>query len=118
MQVTCPPGATVMVLIDPCPCVPCFVPLPIFCPGTTLLPFTACVGTTNQSVDIDLTCAWSTLFSGVANTAGVFSVTFPLGPLPPNVCVRASTQAAILTNAFACSGPLLLSQAYDLNLAF
>ncbi len=116
IAVTTAPGAQVIILIDPCPCVPCFLPLPIFCPGAIFIPFTACGGTSNQSVDIDLTCAWSILVQGNASTAGLYTFTFPLGPLPPNTCIRASTQAAIITNAFACGGPLIVSQAYDLNL--
>lgn len=110
-QVSCAPNVPVSIFLDFCPCIPCWLPLPPVCG----IPFTACGGTTNQSVDIDLTCPWSTPFSGTSSPTGVFTATIIVPPLPPLTCVRLSTQALVGSN-LACVGPFLVSQAYDLYL--
>ena len=106
--VTANPGAQVFILTNPCACSPCFLWLAPICG----VPFTACGATTNQSVDLDLTCPLNTLFSGFANGFGVYSVTVTVPPLPPGFCTQMSTQAAIL-GSIACAGPIVVTQAYD-----
>lgn len=112
LAVTCVPGGQVTIFTDPCPCTPCFAPL-----GPTCLPipFTACGASTNQSVDLDFTCPLSVLVSGFTNTAGVFTVTFTIPPLPPFTCLRLSSQAVVFPGP-ACAGPFVLTQAYDINI--
>jgi hypothetical protein len=111
LTVTCSPGAQVFIFSDPCACSPCFLALPPICP----FPLTACGGTTNQSVDLNLSCGFGLLFSGFANIFGVYSVTVSLPPLPPATCIQASTQAVIL-GSIACAGPIIATQAYDITL--
>ncbi len=90
-----------------CPCVPCtFFAAPSICP----IPFTACGGATNQSVDLGLFSPCVLLsVTGVTDAAGTFSVPILLPPF-----LTFSTQAIVL-DPFCASTSLgvVVTQAYD-----
>jgi hypothetical protein len=110
LSVSTTPGATVWIFTNPCLCTPCFAPLTPICG----IPFTSCGGITNESVDLNLGfgCPLTQIFMGVAGGGGVFSATVTMPPLPPFVCLQLSTQAAV-SSPFACVGPVIVTQAYD-----
>lgn len=118
-------------VIDFCPCVPCTVALPPALVCVKPIPFSACGGTTNQSLDIPLfTCPVAPpLLFAVPNvpggppcadgTAPATSATLPLGPIPAGLPAGfvASTQALILDpvcSTIFFGNHALLTQAYDI----
>lgn len=107
LMVTTLPGATVQFFYNSCPCSLCNVPLSPICG----LPLTSCGFTTNQSVDLNLGCGVTLLGSGSVNTAGFFGLSITVPPLPPSTCITLSIQAAIFGGP-ACSGPVIVTQAY------
>jgi hypothetical protein len=112
LAVTALPGSTVTIFNNPCACSPCFLPLPPICG----IPFTSCGNTTNLSVDLNLSCGINILFSGGANTAGIYANTITIPPLPPGTCIQMGIQAAI-SGSISCAGPFIVSQAYTLRAA-
>ena len=96
------------IFTNPCFCSPCNLPLGPICG----IPFTSCGATTNQSVDLNLSCGINLLFNGFASGTGIYSATVTVPPLPPGLCLQVATQAAIMST-IACVGPILVSQAYD-----
>ena len=107
-SVSCSPGTQVWMFTNPCFCSPCNLPLGPICG----IPFTSCGATTNQSVDLNLSCGINLLFNGFASGTGIYSVTVTVPPLPPGLCLQVATQAAIMST-IACVGPIIVSQAYD-----
>lgn len=118
--VSCAPFAPVAIYLSPCPCFADWA-----CLGSTTcpIPMTACGNTQNQSVDLNLTCAPTELAFGFADALGNFSLAVSV---PPSLCGLGASfsfaaQAVVLDGA--CFNPvmpfhLLLTQAYDVTIAF
>ncbi len=89
-----------------CPASPCWFPLsPVGCP----IPFTACSGTTNNSIDIDFSCP--TLVMSM--TTDAFGFASSVINLPPGMVF--STQAGVLHPCAAPPIRVMMSQAYTVT---
>ncbi len=124
LQVSAPPGAFAIVLFSLCPCTTCSLPGPTNSCFPTI-PNTACGGTTNQSLDLNMTAACGIVFSAVMapNSAGTPGLSMPLTipaftGLPCTNAVLA-TQAAVIdpcgAGLFGVPGPFVMTQSYTLN---
>ncbi|HEX5051933.1 MAG TPA: hypothetical protein VFZ65_09190, partial [Planctomycetota bacterium] len=82
LAVSAPLGAIGIVFFNFCPCLPCQLPAP---PNACVpaIPITAC-GLSNQSFDMDLSppCGLPVNLTMFVNTAGVYSASIAIPPLP------------------------------------
>lgn len=120
LAISAPLGAIAIAFFNFCPCLPCQLPGPTNACLPTI-PSTACGS--NQSFDMDLSppCGIPFNFTLVVNTAGVYSATIPIPPLPGPPCgvITLSTQAIVFNacglGTFAVPGPFVLTQAFTIN---
>src|SRR5688572_6944751 len=121
LAVSAPLGAIAIAFFNFCPCQTCQLPGPTNACAPPI-PLTACGATTNQSLDLDLSppCGLPISFTMLVNTAGVYSASVAIPPLPGLPCSVAtlSTQAIVFSTCglglTAVPGPFVLTQSFTL----
>ncbi len=122
LAVSAPLGAIAIAFFNFCPCQTCQLPGPANTCAPPI-PLTACGASTNQALDLDISppCGVPVSFTMFVNTAGVYSASVVIPPLPGPPCGIAtlSTQAMVFSSCglglTAVPGPFVLTQSYTLT---